>query len=72
MDKELAFEIVAKIIFDRGVQLVIGGNPAYETEKVLFHIEMTMTEWGYKSALVASYCDSIKHENDNFRSMGIC
>lgn len=72
MEKELAFEIVAKIIFDRAVQLIIGGNPAYESELVLFHIEMTMVEWGYKSAKVAEYCDSIKAENDNFRSMGIC
>lgn len=72
MGKEQAFEIVAKIIFDRAVQLIIGGNPAYESELVIFHIEMTMVEWGYKSAKVAEYCDSIKAENDNFRSMGIC
>jgi len=72
MDKEQAFEIVAKIIFDRACTLVVGGNPAYESELVLFHIEMTMVEWGYKSAKVAEYCDSIKAENDNFRSMGIC
>lgn len=72
MEKEQAFEIVAKIIFDRGVQLIIGGNPAYETELVLFHIEMAMNEWGYKSAKVAEYCDSIKAENDNYRAMGIC
>jgi len=62
MEKELAFEIVAKIIFDRAVQLII----------VLFHIEMTMVEWGYKSAKVAEYYDMLKAENDNFRSMGIC
>ena len=40
MEKEQAFEIVSKIIFDRGCQLIIGGNPAYETERVLFHIEV--------------------------------
>ncbi len=72
MEKEQAFETVAKIIFDRAVQLIIGGNPAFESELVLFHIENTMTEWGYRSALVAEYCDNIKAENDNFRSMGIC
>ncbi len=48
MEKEQAFEVVAKIIFDRAVQLIIGGNPAYESEVVLFHMEMTLTEWGYE------------------------
>lgn len=70
-DKEQAFEIVTKIIFDRGCQLIIGGNPAFDTEKVLFHIEMCMVEWGYRSAKVAEYCDAIKQENDFMRSMGI-
>lgn len=42
MEKELAFEIVAKIIHDRGVELIVGGNPAFETESVLFYIEATM------------------------------
>lgn len=72
MEKELAFEIVAKIVFDRAVQLIIGGSPAFESELVLFHIENTMHEWGYKNPKVAAYCDSLKAENDNFRSMGIC
>ena len=72
MDKEQAFEIVAKIIFDRACTLVVGGNPAYESELVLCHIEMCMVEWGYKSAKVAEYYDMLKAENDNFRSMGIC
>ena len=71
IEKEQAFEIVSKIIFDRACQLIVGGNPAYESEKVLFHIEMCMTEWGYRSAKVAEYCDSIKQENDLMRSMGI-
>ena len=71
MEKEQAFEIVSKIIFDRGCQLIIGGNPAYETERVLFHIEMCMVEWGYRSAKVAEYCEMIKQENDHLRSMGI-
>ncbi|WP_180190565.1 hypothetical protein [Acinetobacter sp. YH01009] len=71
MEKELAFEIVSKIIFDRACQLIVGGNPAYESEKVLFHIEMVMTEWGYRSAKVAEYCDLLKQENDHMRSMGI-
>lgn len=71
IEKEQAFEIVSKIIFDRACQLIVGGNPAYESEKVLFHIEMCMTEWGYRSAKVAEYCDSIKQENDIMRSMGI-
>lgn len=71
MDKEQAFEIVAKVVFDRGIQLIVGGNPAFETERVLFHIEMCMTEWGYRSAKVAEYCDSIKQENDLMREMGI-
>lgn len=44
MDEEQAFEIVAKVIFDRGVQLIIGGSPAFESEAVLFYIEDTMTE----------------------------
>ena len=70
-DKEQAFEIVSKIIFDRACQLIVGGNPAYESESVLFHIEMCMTEWGYRSAKVAEYCGSIKQENDLMRSMGI-
>lgn len=71
MEKEQAFEIVSKIIFDRGCQLIIGGNPAYETERVLFHIEMCMVEWGYLSAKVSEYCDSLKKENDIMRDMGI-
>lgn len=71
MEKELAFEIVSKIIFDRACQLVVGGNPAYESEKVLFHIEMVMTEWGYRSPKVAEYCNLLKQENDHMRSMGI-
>ena len=71
MKKEEAFEIVSKIIFDRACQLIVGGNPAFESEKVLFHIEMVMVEWGYKSPLVAEYCDSVKQENDAMREMGI-
>ena len=71
MNTEQAFEIVSKIIFDRGCQLIIGGNPAYETERVLLHIEMCMVEWGYRSAKVAEYCEMIKQENDHLRSMGI-
>jgi hypothetical protein len=72
MDKEQAFEIVAKIVHDRGVELIVGGNPAFETEFVLFYIESTMLAWGYKNPKVAAYCDAIKAENDNFRAMGIC
>lgn len=71
MDKEQAFEIVSKIIFDRGCQLIVGGNPAFDTELVLNHIEMCMVEWGYRSAKVAEYCDQIKNENDHLRAMGI-
>lgn len=71
MEKEQAFEVVSKIIFDRGCQLIIGGNPAYETERVLLHIEMVMLEWGYRSAKVSEYCDSLKKENDIMRDMGI-
>ena len=36
MEKEQAFEIVSKIVFDRACQLIVGGNPAYESETVLF------------------------------------
>lgn len=71
IDKEQAFEIVSKIIFDRACQLIVSGNPAFESERVLFHIEMVMVEWGYKSALVSEYCDSLKQENDAMREMGI-
>ena len=71
IETEQAFEIVSKIIFDRACQLIVGGNPAYESEQVLFHIEMVMTEWGYRSAKVAEYCDSLKQENDIMRDMGI-
>ena len=71
MSTEQAFETVSKIIFDRACQLIVGGNPAYESEQVLFHIEMVMTEWGYRSAKVAEYCDSLKQENDIMRDMGI-
>jgi len=71
MQKQEAFETVSKIIFDRGCQLIVAGNPAYDTELVLFHIEMCMTEWGYRSAKVAEYCDTIKQENDIMREMGI-
>ena len=71
MKKEQAFEIVSKIIFDDAVQLIMGGNPAYDSEKVLFHIEMVMGHWGYRSAKVAEYCDSLKQENDVMRDMGI-
>ena len=71
LDKEQAFEIVSKIIFDRANQLLVGGNPAFESEKVLFHIEMCMNEWGYRSALVSEYCDAVKQENDKMRDLGI-
>ena len=71
MTKEQAFEDVSKIIFDRACQLIVGGNPAYESEKVLFHIEMCMTEWGYRSAKVAQYCASITEETDAPRDLGI-
>ena len=71
ISKVQAFEIVSKIIFDRACQLIVGGNPAFESEACLFHIEMVMQEWGYKSALVAEYCDSVKEENDAMREMGI-
>ena len=71
MQKELAFETVSKIVFDRAVQLIVGGNPAFESEKVLFHIEMVMTEWGYRSAKVSEYCDLLKQENDLMRDLGI-
>ena len=71
MEKEQAFEIVSKIIFDRACQLIVGGNPAFESEKVLFHIEMCMNEWGYRSALVSEYCDAVKQENDKMRDLGI-
>lgn len=68
---EAAFETVSKVIFDRAVSLVVSGNPAYDSEKVLFHIEMCMLEFGYKSVLVSEYCDSLKQENDLMREMGI-
>ena len=71
ISKVQAFEIVSKVIFDRACQLIVGGNPAFESEACLFHIEMVMQEWGYKSALVAEYCDSVKEENDAMREMGI-
>lgn len=68
---EAAFEAISSIIFDRAVSLIVSGNPAFESEKVLFHIETVMTEWGYRSAKVSEYCDSIKQENDHLREMGI-
>lgn len=71
MDKEQAFEIVSKIIFDDACQLIIGGNPAYDSEKTLVHIEMVMGHWGYRSARISEYCDSLKEENDIMREMGI-
>ncbi|MHA3052733.1 hypothetical protein [Acinetobacter sp. ANC 4640] len=71
MPKEQAFEIVAKIIFDRACTLIIEGNPAFDSEKCLLHIEMVMHEWGYKSALVSEYCESLKQENDSMREMGM-
>ena len=71
MEKEQAFEIVSKIIFDRACQYIVGGNPAFESEACLFHIEMVMQEWGYKSALVSEYYESVKQENDFMRDMGI-
>ncbi|WP_035300721.1 hypothetical protein [Acinetobacter sp. WC-743] len=71
MNRQEAFEIVSKIIFDRACQLIVGGNPAYESEKCLFHIEMVMLEWGYKSPVVSEYCEAVKQENDLMREMGI-
>lgn len=69
--QEQAFEIVAKIIFDKACQLIISGNPAFESERVLSHIENVMVEWGYRSSKVAEYVDSIKEENDHLRDLGI-
>lgn len=51
--------------------MIVGGNLAFESEACLFHIEMVMVEWGYKSALVAEYCDAVKQKNDIMREMGI-
>lgn len=70
-EKEQAFETVSKIIFDNACQLIVGGNPAFDSERVLFHLEMVMGEWGYRSAKVSEYCDSVKKENDIMREMGI-
>lgn len=71
MERQQAFETVSKIIFDRACQLIVSGNPAFESERVLFHIEMVMIEWGYKSALVSEYYESIKRDNDSMREMGV-
>ena len=71
ISKEQAFEVVSKIIFDRACQFIVGGNPAFESEECLFHIEMVMHEWGYKSALVSEYYESVKQENDGMREMGM-
>ena len=71
MEKEQAFEIVSKIIFDRAFQLIVSGNPAFDSELVLAHLEMVMVEWGYKSPVVVNYFDALKEENDHFRAMGI-
>ena len=71
IEKEQAFETVSKIIFDNACQLIVGGNPAFDSERVLFHLEMVMGEWGYRSAKVSEYCDSVKKENDIMREMGI-
>lgn len=71
IDKQLAFETVAKVIFDNACQLIVGGNPAFDSERVLFHIENVMGEWGYRSALVSEYCDQVKKANDDMREMGL-
>lgn len=71
MDTQQAFEIVSKIIFDQACQLIVEGNPAFDSEQVLFHINIVMQEWGYKSALVVGYLDSVKQENDSMREMGM-
>ena len=71
MEKEQAFEIVSKIIFDRAFQLIVSGSPAFDSELVLAHLEMVMVEWGYKSPVVVNYFDALKEENDHFRAMGI-
>lgn len=71
MEKQEAFEIVSKIIFDRACQFIVGGNPAFESENCLFHLEMVMREWGYKSAVVSEYYDAVKQENDSMREMGM-
>ena len=71
MEKQQAFEVVSKIIFDRACQLIIEGNPAFDSELVLFHLNMVMQEWGYKSPIVIEYLDSIKQENDFLREMGM-
>lgn len=71
MTTEQAFETVSKIIFDRACQFIVAGNPAFDSEKCLFHIEMVMREWGYKSAVVSEYYDAVKQENDSMREMGM-
>lgn len=71
MSVEQAFETVSKIIFDRATQFIVEGNPAFESELVLLHIETVMGEWGYKSALVSEYYEILKKDNDGMREMGI-
>ena len=71
MTKEQAFNIVAEIVFRRATSFIIEGNPAFESEKVLVHLETTMHEWGYSSPKVTEYCNLLKQENDHLRSMGL-
>jgi hypothetical protein len=68
---EAAFEAVAAIIFQRASTLIVSGNPAFDSEKALFHIEMVMNDWGYRSAVVFEYCNALKQENDHMRDLGI-
>ena len=69
MDRQAAFDVVSKVIYDQAVSLLVGGNPAYEGEACLRHIELVAQQWGYSTKLITPLLDSISEQNDFMRDL---
>lgn len=64
LNKQQAFDYVCHVIFSRAESLIIGGNPAYESEKALAYMVDLMSEWGYINTRAIGQLDAVRQEND--------
>lgn len=69
LNKQQAFDYVCHVIFSRAESLIIGGNPAYESEKTLAYMVDLMSEWGYSNTRAIGQLDAVRQENDYMREM---
>lgn len=69
LNKQQAFDYVCHVIFSRAESLIIGGNPAYDSEKALSYMVELMSEWGYSNTRAIGQLEAIRQENDYMREM---